>query len=145
MKFKTNISALFLAILIFVASNGIAVFEHICNTSQTRSYSLFLKPACEMEKPLAPCCVKLGLVKKKGCCEHKQFYSKLSIEGFTAKQLYLKSIEKQFSFDFLSFNFLHLNKQLFENYYSGLPPPDNIYQIKSILQPSPIDLQTFRC
>ena len=145
MKFKTNISALFLATLVFVASNGIAVFEHICNTSQTRSYSLFLKPVCEMEKPIAPCCAKLGLTKKKGCCEHKQFFSKLSIEGFTAKQLQLKPIEKQVCLNLLSFNLIHFNKQLFENYYSGLPPPDNIYQIKSLLQPSPIDLQTFRC
>ena len=145
MKFKTNISALLLAVLVFIASNGIAVFEHICNTSQTRSYSLFVKPVCEMEKPLAPCCAKMGLTKKKGCCAHKQFFSKLSIEGFTAKQLQLNPIEKQISSDFLSPNFFSYNKQIFENYYSGLPPPRNGYQIKWLIQPSPVELQTFRC
>ncbi len=143
-KLKTNISALLLAALVFVASNGVAVFEHICNISQTHSYSLFVKPACEMEKSAASCCAKLKSTKK-DCCNHKQFFSKLSVEGFTVKQLQLKQIEKQTHpesrITFASNN----NKQIFENHYSGLQQPDNVFTIKSILQPSSISLQVFRC
>lgn len=98
-----------------------------------------------MEKPVAPCCAKSGFKKKKDCCEHKQFFSKLSIEGFIAKKLLLKPVEKEISPDFLSDNFANHNKQIFETHYSGLPLPDNIYQIKSLLQPTPEALQTFRC
>lgn len=146
MKFKTNIPALLLAALFFTASNGIAVFEHICNTTQTHSFSLFSKPICEMEKPVASCCAKkAALVKKKNCCDHKQFFSKLPVEGFVAKQLQLKPIEKQTGLDFVSPDFHQYSKQIFESHYSGLPPPDNIFQIQSILQPSPVSLQTFRC
>lgn len=145
MKFKTNIPVLLLATLFFVASNGIAVFEHICNTSNTRSFCVFSQPSCENEKPLSPCCEKMGFKKKDNCCTHTQIFSKLSIEGFTAKQLQLKSIEKQISFNFLPADFFQHNKQLFENYYSGLPPPDNISEIQSLLQPTLVGLQTFRC
>lgn len=146
MKFKTNISALLLATLVFVAGNGIAVFEHICNSSQTHSFSLFTKSICEMEKPVPSCCAKkAALIKKKNCCDHKQFFSKLSVEGFVAKQLHLKPIEKQTGLNFLAPYFYHYNKQLFESHYSGLPPPDNVFQIQSLLQPTPVELQTFRC
>lgn len=145
MKCKTNISAILLATLVFVASNGIAVFEHICNTSNTRSFCVFEQPTCKNEEPLSPCCEKMGLKKKDNCCTHTQIFSKLSVEGFTAKQLYLKSLEKQLSLDFFSTIFFQFNQQNFENYYSGLSPPDNLYQIKSFLQPSSIKLQIFRC
>jgi len=146
MKFKTNISALLLATLFFVASNGIAVFEHICNTSRTHSYSLFIKPACEMEKEVKPCCTeKPAIAKSKNCCDHKQFFSKLSVEGFTVKKMQLKPLEKQLSLNFFPAYFFHYNKRLFESYYSGLPPPDNNYRILSLKQPSSVALQTFRC
>ena len=145
MKYKTNISALLLATLIFVASNGIAAFEHICNTSHTRSFCVFEQPKCENEEPLSPCCEKMGFKKKDNCCTHTQIFSKLSYDGFTAKQLQLNPIEKQISSDFLLTNFFNFNQQVFENYYSGLPPPDNLYHIKSKLQPSSIKLQIFRC
>jgi hypothetical protein len=144
--FKINIPALLLAILVFVAGNGIAVFEHICNTSRSHNYSLFVKRTCEMEKPLAACCArKAGIVQKKGCCEHKQVFSKLNIHGFTAKQLQIKPLEKQINLNFLAVGSFHYSKQLFESYYSGLPPPDNLFLIKNLLQPSPVGLQNFRC
>jgi hypothetical protein len=50
MKFKTNIPALLMALLVFIASNGIVLSEHICNSSHTRDLSLFTTAACEMEK-----------------------------------------------------------------------------------------------
>lgn len=145
MKYKTNISALLLAILVFTASNGIAAFEHICNTSNIRSFCIFTEPTCENEAPLSPCCEKVGLKKKKNCCTHTQIFSKLSVEGFTAKQLQIKPIEKQNDPNFITNNFSIFNRQIFENHYSGLSPPHNIFQIKSILQPSLQELQIFRC
>jgi len=33
----------------------------------------------------------------------------------------------------------------FENYYSGLSPPDNLHIILSCLQPDTTSLQVFRC
>ncbi|MCC6582577.1 MAG: hypothetical protein IT271_02645 [Chitinophagales bacterium] len=146
MKFKTNISALLLATIVFLAGNGIAVFEHICNTSSTHSYSLFTKPACEMEKEVKPCCTeKPAIAKSKNCCDHKQFFSKLSVEGFTVKKMQVKPLEKQLSLNLFPAYFFHYNKRLFESYYSGLPAPDNFFQIQSLLQPTPVELQIFRC
>jgi hypothetical protein len=145
MKFKTNIPALMMALLVFVATTGISAFEHICNSTQSRSLSFFLNTSsCEMDKVPPPCCAKLG-IKKKGCCEQKQFFSKLSYEGFTAKQLELKKVEKVFESHpgFIAFSSFH--KINLENYFRGLPPPDNLFDIKSSLQPFPSDLQNFRC
>jgi len=145
MKFKTNIFALLLAILVFASSNGVALFEHICNTANTRSYCLFLPPSCENEEPVSPCCEKMGWKQKKNCCQHKQFFSKLNIEGFTAKQFQLKTVDKKlFIKSFVIFN-EDYSQQVFENHYSGIPPPDNLFTIKYTLRPSPIVLQVFRC
>jgi hypothetical protein len=145
MKYKTNISAILLATLVFVASNGIAVFEHICNTSNTRSFCVFTEPTCENEEVLSPCCEKMGLKPKEDCCSHTQIFSKLYFEGFIAKQMFLIPIEKQINANLFSINLFSFSQQIFENHYSGLSPPDNLFQIKSILQPSSIKLQIFRC
>lgn len=145
MKYKINTSALLLAMLVFTASNGIAAFEHICNTSNTRSFCLFTDPTCENEAPLSPCCEKMGYKKKDDCCTHTQIFSKLSVEGFTAKQLQIKLLEKQFNSKLSTNNLSPFNHQIFENYYSGLHPPNKLYHIKSALQPSSQKLQIFRC
>jgi hypothetical protein len=145
MKYKTNISAILLATLIFVASNGIAVFEHICNTSNTRSFCVFTEPTCENEEVLSPCCEKIGFKKKDNCCTHTQIFKKLPIEGFTAKLLQLNPVEKQSDIKLFSLSHSNFSQQILEKYYSGLSPPENIYQIKSLLQPSSIRLQIFRC
>lgn len=145
MKYRFNIPALLLSALVLVASNGIAVFEHICNTSQTRNYSVFLKTKCDMEKPVAPCCAKKGIVKKKNCCKHKEFFSKLSIDGFTAKLVELKKVKKELSLKNISAYSFNLLSRYRNNYFSGLSPPDNLYHIKALLQPTPSELQIFRC
>ena len=98
-----------------------------------------------MEKPESSCCKKMGLKKKKDCCEHKQFFSKLNIEGFTAKQLVLKSFEKDVVPKFFSSYVSVFNQQIFEAYYSGIPPPDNLHTIKYLLRPTSVGLQIFRC
>ncbi|HUM51015.1 MAG TPA: hypothetical protein PK431_04335 [Chitinophagales bacterium] len=144
MRCKTNISAILIAFVVLFATNGVVVFEHICNSSNLRDFSILTNTHCEMEKPIASCCAKKG-IKKKDCCEHKQFFSKLSYDGFTAKQQEVKSIAKEICLHFLANNFLHLNQQIFERYYSGIPPPDNLFSIKYLLKPSPIKLQIFRC
>lgn len=146
MRNTVKIPALLLAMLVFVSTTGISVFEHICTTSQSTEYSFFSKPVCEMEKPIPPCCAKkVPLTKpKKGCCEHKEFFSKLNVEGFTAKQVQLKPLEKLFTAHFI----LHPSS-LFGSHTDllsfRLPPPDNLYRIKARLQPSPVSLQVFRC
>lgn len=145
MKFKTNISALLLALLVFVSSNGIALFEHICNTSNTRSYSLFVAPSCENEKPVSSCCEKMGIKKTKGCCEHKGIYSKLNIEGFTEKILQLKTINDITLYTiYTPLSFVY-NHQVYNALYLGVPPPDNLFIIQNLLRPTPVGLQTFRC
>lgn len=146
MKYRLNLPALFLATLFMVASNGIAVFEHICNISNTHHYSLFSNTTCEMDKPVASCCAKnVSPSTKKDCCAHKQFFSKLSIEGFTAKQLILKPSEKQTTIPFGTIHAYAINFRLTERYYSGLAPPDNYYTIQTCLQPARSQLQVFRC
>jgi len=146
MKFKTNISALLLALLVFVSGNGIALFEHICNTSKSSSFCVFTQPKCENEKPTSSCCKKSGTKEKKGCCEHKEFYSKLNIEGFTAKQFQLiKLLEQEVNFKYLSFDFSYFSTQIFKDHYSGIPPPDNLHTIKYLLRPTSSGLQVFRC
>ncbi|MDB5226306.1 MAG: hypothetical protein JWN78_499 [Bacteroidota bacterium] len=144
MKNTFNIPAIFLALLVGIASNGVFVFEHSCSMSQTRCFSLLSKPTCAMEAPVAPCCAKMG-IKKKDCCDHKQFFSKLSIEGFISNRIQLKTPEASFPLyttlnDLSNWNNIHRGAQC-----SGLPPPGYHYKIKSLLQPSPSDLQIFRC
>ena len=80
------------------------------------------------------------LAKKKN-----QLLSKLNIEGFTAKQFKLKKVDKKlFLKSFVIFN-EDYSQQVFENHYSGIPPPDNLFTIKYTLRPTPIVLQVFRC
>ena len=98
-----------------------------------------------MEKPVSPCCAKMGIKKNKGCCEHKQFFSKLSIEGFTAKHLQLRPPGSEANNHLFSNDFTSWNKITLEHHFSGLPPPDNVFKIKTLLQPSPVELQNFRC
>ena len=144
MKYRFNIPALFLALLMFTTTNGIAISEHICNTSQTHTFSLFSKAACDMEKQASSCCANKVVTNKKGCCEHRQYFSKLNIEGFTACQIHLtpyKIVTHYFYFN----DFTCLTKYDLEHHFSGLPPPDNLYKIKALLQPSFSDLQIYLC
>lgn len=92
-----------------------------------------------------PSCCSKKIENKIKCCEHKQLYKKLTIEGFTAKQLQLKPLEKEISIKFLADSFLHFISQISERNYSGIPPPDNIFTIKYLLRPSQATLQIFRC
>ena len=133
-----------MALLVFIASNGIVLSEHICNTARSHDYSLFTEAKCKMEKQVVSCCSK-KIVAKNNCCEHKQFFKKLPIEGFTAKLLQLKSLEKSVLSNFLLNNFLSNCQTNFDKYITGIPPPDNLYTIKYILRPTPVELQIFRC
>jgi len=145
MKYRINIPALLLAVLFLVASNGIAVFEHICNSSNTHHYYFFSKVACEMDKPLAPCCAQKIAPIKKNCCADKQFFSKLSVEGFTAKSFILKQVERYYVFACIVYPTHLIDKRLTEYYYCGLAPPGNMFTIQSFLQPKHSRLQIFLC
>ncbi|MFN8284150.1 MAG: hypothetical protein U0U67_13100 [Chitinophagales bacterium] len=144
MKFKTNIPALLMAILVFVASNGIALSEHICNSSKSHDYSFFSKATCEMEKQVSSCCAK-KIINKNDCCEHKQFFKKLPIEGFTANQIELKPFEKLVLNDYWINSYAFNHQINYDRYITGIPPPDNLYVIKYLLRPTPVELQIFRC
>jgi hypothetical protein len=144
MKFKTNIPALLMALLVFITSNGFALSVHVCNSSHTRDVALFSKADCGMEKQLASCCPE-KVVKKKGCCENKQFFKKLPVEGFTVAQLVLKPFNKAVCDDFLINSFVYNHQVNFDRYITGIPPPDNLYTIKYLLRPTPVELQIFRC
>jgi hypothetical protein len=144
MKHKINIPGILLALLVFISGNGLAISEHICNTSRTHDYSLFSEADCEIEKPQSSCCSK-KMEKKNNCCEHKQLFSKLNIEGFIAKQLHLKSIQKEITSDQSYFYTDYFNQQITHYTYSGIPPPDNLHTIKHLLRPTPVGLQIFRC
>ncbi len=144
MKFKTNIPALLMAFLVFIASNGIVLSEHICNTTRSHDYAFFLDAKCDMEEQVSSCCAK-KVISKNGCCEHKEFFKKLSIEGFTANQIEIKPYEKTVLPDFLLNNFLFNHQTNFDRYITGIPLPDNLYTIKYLLRPTSAGLQTFRC
>jgi hypothetical protein len=144
MKFKTNIPALLMAILVFVASNGIALSEHICNSTHTRDYSLFTSGGCGMEKQVTECCKK-KVTPEKDCCEHKQFFKKLPIEGFTASQLVIKPLHKLVVNDYWIISNPFNHQIVYDRYITGIPPPDNLYTIKYLLRPTPVKLQIFRC
>lgn len=144
MKFKTNIPALFMALLVFVTSNGFAISVHICNTSHSRDFALFSKADCGMEKQVATCCPEKA-VKKKDCCEHKQFFKKLPIEGYTSTQIELKPFEKLIVNDYWVISSVFSYQFNYDRYITGIPPPDNLYTIKYLLRPTPVELQIFRC
>jgi hypothetical protein len=143
MKFKTNIPALLMALLVFITSNGIVLSEHICSSTRSHDYSLFTTVGCEMERQVSCCANKV--IPAKGCCEHKQFFKKLPIEGFTANQIELKPFEKLVLNDYW-INSYSFNHQInYDRYITGIPPPDNLYTIKYLLRPTPVELQIFRC
>ncbi|HQV78399.1 MAG TPA: hypothetical protein PLJ42_08950 [Chitinophagales bacterium] len=149
MKTKLNISALFLAVLVLFSANGIALFEHFCSTSKTKSFQAFFKPTCENDLPISSCCSKLAEKKeKKDCCSHKQLFSKLQVEGFIAKQIQLKSnVDNDIFMNFHTYYPTHLISIVTSTYFSGLPPPDNLYfySIQSSLQPVLSAIQVYRC
>lgn len=97
-----------------------------------------------MEKPVSSCC-KQKKATKKNCCEHKQFFKKLPIEGFVANQIQLKPIEKVVFKDYFFNTFSFHSILNAEKNISGIPPPDNLHQIKYLLRPTSVGLQTFRC
>lgn len=144
MKFKTNIPALLMALLVFITSNGIVLSEHICNTAHSRNYSLFTKTNCKMEQQASSCCSK-KTVTKNSCCEHKQIFKKLPIEGFTAKQLKVKTTQNELNASYYNLNFYLNQLQIIDKYYNGIPLPDNLITIKSLLRPRLVVLQIFRC
>lgn len=133
-----------MAFLVFIAGNGIVLSEHICNTARSHDFSLFTTASCEMEKQVSSCCAK-KVINKNGCCEHKQFFKKLPVEGFTAKKIELKPYEKLVLKDFWVNSYLFNHQINFDRYISGIPPPDNLYTIKYLLRPTPVELQIFRC
>jgi hypothetical protein len=146
MKYKYKISALLLALLFLVASNGVAVFEHICSTSNARDYSFFWEITCKMEKTTTSCCAKpTNQTNKNDCCNHKQYFSKLNVEGFTANPVVLKHNLFHSCISYISLPIYNINVALAASFYSGLAPPNNIAVIQSLLQPSSIKLQVFRC
>ena len=54
--------------------------------------------------------------------------------------------EEKIVTDYFYFNdFTCLIKYDLEHHFSGLPPPDNLYKIKALLQPSFSDLQIYLC
>lgn len=144
MKYKTNIPALLMALLVFTASNGISLSEHICNTNRTHDYSLFKKADCSMEEPVATCCPGKTEDKNK-CCENKQFFKKLPVEGFTSTQIELKPFEKLIVNDYWINSSVFSYQFNYDRYITGIPPPDNLYTIKYLLRPTPVELQIFRC
>jgi hypothetical protein len=144
MKFKTNIPALLMALLVFITSNGIVLSEHICNTAHSRNYSLFTKTNCKMEQQASSCCSK-RTVAKNSCCEHKQIFKKLPIEGFITNQIELKHLKKLVPVDFSIHVYSYNLKPNYDTYISGIPLPDNLFTIKYTLRPTPIVLQVFRC
>jgi hypothetical protein len=97
-----------------------------------------------MEDKMPSCCSK-KIENKIKCCEHKQLYKKLTIEGFTAKQLQLKSLDKEIQTSYFSIYSFICSQQVLDNYYAGIPPPDNLFTIHYLLRPTPVALQTFRC
>ncbi|MFN8237226.1 MAG: hypothetical protein U0T77_03570 [Chitinophagales bacterium] len=145
MKYKTNIPALIVAFVVLFTTSGVFVFEHICNTSKTRSFSMVTKPACDMEKTAASCCNKKPAPKKKDCCEHKEFFSKLNAEGFLSKLMVIKPVEK-IQDNFFCYTHSAFTPNAYNFYYSsGLSPPEYYLQIKSLLLPERSELQVFRC
>lgn len=145
MQFKTNISALLVAIVVFFSTNGIFIFEHVCNSAQTRNFSVLKQTSCEMEKNVGSCCKKIQETKKKNCCEHKQFYSKLSYDGLLSKVMDIKPLIKLLNEScFFTHNVPSFSTTLISS-ASGLSPPDYIREIKPLLLPTQADLQVYRC
>ena len=110
------------------------------------NFSLLKKSVCEMEKPLAPCCAKMGLKKKNNCCEHKFFFAKLKTE-FTSEKIHLNpNCVELISIKYIAlFPLIVLHKIILEQHYSGLPPPKNITSIKATLKPTPQKLMIYLC
>lgn len=144
MKYKLNIPALLMAFLVMVASNGLAISEHICNTSKTHSFSLFSGKSCGMEKVSTPCCgSKKTIASTKPCCQHKQIFSKLNYDGFAAKEFQIKEV-KAVDVHFLINDYTAFISIFPTGTYSGLSPPDNPH-IKYLLRPTLQGLQIYRC
>jgi hypothetical protein len=127
-----------------VASNGLAISEHICNTSKTHSFSFFISGKCGMEKVVTACCGSKNVTSNtKPCCQHKQIFSKLSYDGFIAKEFHVKPY-KIVNIHFLVNDYTTFISALPISIYSGLSPPDNPH-IQYLLRPTLSGLQVYRC
>lgn len=147
MKNKTNIFALCLAAIVFISSNGVALIEHICNTSNTSIFGLLSDSDCKHKKADECCASKKHYEVKENCCTEKYFFSKLNVEGFTAKATIIKNIDVEKYFKTL-IDFHAASLSIYKiKQYIGLPPPDNVYifEIKSSLKPTLSKLQTMLC
>jgi hypothetical protein len=98
-----------------------------------------------MESPAASCCTKKKETRKKGCCEHKEFFSKLAYDGLLTKAIGIQPLIKLLN----EYFFFIQNYTFFDSvtlyYASGLSPPEYIRNIKPLLLPTQADLQIFRC
>lgn len=144
MKYKLNIPALLMAILVLLASNGLAISEHICNTSKKLSFSFFISSNCGMEKVATACCGSKNInTNSKPCCQHKQVFSKLNYDGFTAKEFQIKPFKLAETHFFMN-DYTAFISIVPPTLYSGLSPPSQPH-IKSLLRPTLAGLQVYRC
>lgn len=103
------------------------------------------QPTCDMEKPAGSCCNEKPVPSKKNCCEHKQFFNKLTVEGFLSKSMVIKPIEKILDSFFCFTNNTYTPNAYTFYYSSGLSPPEKLLQLKPLLLPERSELQVFRC
>lgn len=148
MKNKTNIFALCLAAIVFISSNGVALIEHICNTSNTTNFGFLSNSNCNHNK-VKECCShnKKQNEVKENCCSEKYIYSKLNVEGFTAKAKAIKNIDlEKYLKTFIDINLVYFPIQKIKQYI-GLPPPNYtyIFHVKSTLKPTLSKLQMMLC
>lgn len=147
LKTKTNIFALFLAAIVFISSNGVALIEHICNTSNTTNFGFLSDNNCKHNEVQDCCSHKKQPVLKENCCTEKYFYAKLNVEGLIAKAKVLKNIDVDKYFKpFITFNSTNLAIHKIKQYI-GLPPPNNTYvfEVKSSIKPTLSKLQIMLC
>lgn len=147
MKNKTNIFALCLAAIVFISSNGVALIEHICNTSNTTNFGFLSNNNCDHKKVEDCCTHKKQYEVKENCCSEKYIYAKLNVEGFIAKVKAIKNIDLEKHLKtFIDYNFVFFSIQKIKQYI-GLPPPNYtyIFDIKSTLKPTLSKLQMMLC
>lgn len=124
-----------------ISSNGFSLMQHFCNSIQEEQ-------TCKMETS-SSCCNKKMDVKKDACCSSKAIFTKLKIEGFTAKQIFLKSTIESLFHHFSDFLNSNLISQYAHQLITGLSPPNKLdfalQKIKAKLLATNSKLQVFRC
>lgn len=146
MKTFSKIGIIVSLFIFLTAAIGVPFIEHVCYSSNTRTFALF-SDTCEKDTQKDSCCKDKQKNTSKKCCENKYTYHRLVYQGQKENNFQLKfSKNKTEKTNYFSFYQALSESQILLS-FRALPLPDKIraQAINGLLSTNPELLQIFRC